>query len=67
MNIVADALSRQPHLNSITTIATTLMDNDDLKQAYQTDNYFGPILDTLQNPNQADEKQKTCAKHFEIR
>jgi len=67
MNIVADALSRQPHLNSITTIATTLMDNDVLKRAYQTDNYFGPILDTLQNPNQADEKQKTRAKHFEIR
>ena len=30
------------------------------------DSYFGPILDTLQNPDQASEKQKTRAKHFEI-
>jgi len=33
--MVADALSRQPHLNTITTITTTLMNDDTLEKAYQ--------------------------------
>jgi len=66
MNKVADALSRQPHLNAMTTITAILMNDDTLKQSYHTDNYFGPILDTLRNPDQANEKQKAHAKYFEI-
>ena len=33
-NIVADALSRKPHLNAITTLTTTLVDNQIFEQGY---------------------------------
>ncbi|CAG8638636.1 1222_t:CDS:1, partial [Paraglomus occultum] len=65
-NMVADALSRQPHLNTMTTVTTTLMNDDTLMKAYRVDNYFRHILDALRNPDQANEKQKSRAKHFEI-
>jgi hypothetical protein len=66
-NVVADALSRQPHLNAITsTMTTSLIDDDKLEKAYQADKYFGPILSALRNPDQIDEKQKNRAKYFEL-
>ena len=46
-NIVADALSRKPHLNAITILTTTLADNQTFEQGYQQDKYFAQILDTL--------------------
>jgi hypothetical protein len=64
-NIVADALSRKPHLNAITTLTTTLADDQTFEQGYQQDKYFVQILETLQYPEQADEKAKAKAKHFE--
>ena len=63
-NIVADTLSRKPHLNAITTLTTTLADDQTFEQGYQQDKYFAQILETLQNPEQANEKTKAKAKHF---
>ena len=63
-NIVANALSRKPHLNVITTLTTTLADDQTFEQGYQQDKYFAQILETLQNPEQANKKAKAKAKHF---
>ena len=62
---MADALSRKPHLNAITTLTTTLADDKTFEQGYQQDKYFVQILETLQYPEQADKKAKAKAKHFE--
>jgi RNase H-like domain found in reverse transcriptase/Reverse transcriptase (RNA-dependent DNA polymerase)/Integrase zinc binding domain len=64
-NVVADALSRIPHINSISTISS--VDLEELIPLYQGDPYFSPILDTLQNPEAASEKQHAKAKHFELK
>ena len=64
-NVVADALSRKQHLNAITTLTTTLADDQAFKQGYQQDKYFAQILETLQHPDQSDEKSRARAKHFE--
>ena len=40
------------------------MDNQTFEQGYQQDKYFAQILETLQNPKQANEKAKAKAKHF---
>ena len=44
---------------------TTLADDQTFEQDYQQDKYFIQILGTLQNPEQANEKAKAKAKHFE--
>ena len=49
-NVVADALSRQPHLAAITTLTTRLADDQTFEEGYQKDKYFAPILETLQTP-----------------
>ena len=63
-NVVADALSRMPHLANITTISITI-DDKVLQKGYQEDEYFAPIYDILKLEN-VDEKQKAKAKHFEL-
>jgi len=65
MNVVADALSRKPHLNVITTLTASLADNETFEQGYPQDKYFADILQALKYPEQADEKARDCAKHFE--
>jgi hypothetical protein len=47
-NVVADALSRIPYVNNISTV--TSLDLDNLLPLYQEDTYFAPILETLQHP-----------------
>ena len=64
-NVVADALSRQPHLAAITTLTTRLADDQTFEEGYKKDKYFAPILETLQNPEEADEKEKAQARNFE--
>jgi hypothetical protein len=64
-NVVADALSRQSHLAAITTLTAALSDDQSFLMGYQQDCYFAPILDALQSPDQANEKTKRKAKHFE--
>ena len=65
-NIVADALSRPPHLATITVLATKLADDQAFEEGYTNDEYFAPILDTLRDPTSATEKQHARAKHFEL-
>ena len=63
-NVVADALSRIPNINSISVLST--LDLNNLTFLYQQDPYFAPILETLQNPGNASEKSLARAKHFEL-
>jgi hypothetical protein len=63
-NVVADALSRIPNINSISVLST--LDLDNLTFLYQQDPYFAPILETLQNLGNASEKSLARAKHFEL-
>ena len=62
--MVADALSRIPHLNNIITLSA--LDLDNLLNLYQQDHYFAPILETLQHPQDATPKELARAKHFEL-
>src|SRR5277367_6328261 len=64
-NIVADALSRQSHFAAISTLTTRLADDQTFEEGYQKDKYFAPILETLQHPDEADEKEKAQARNFE--
>jgi ''chromo'' (CHRromatin Organisation MOdifier) domain./Integrase core domain. len=64
-NVVADALSRIPHVNNISIISS--VDLEDLIPLYQGDPYFSSILETLQNPEAASEKQLAKAKNFELK
>src|SRR5271155_400040 len=66
-NVVADTLSRQSHLAAISTLTTHLADDQIFKEGYQKDKHFAPILETLQDPNDADEKEKAQARNFELR
>ena len=54
-NVVADALSRQPHLVTIITL-TTQLDNN-LEDKYLEDPYFSDIWESLHHPDQVPEKQ----------
>ena len=54
-NIVANALSQQPHLANITTLSTKLDNN--LKEKYQEDSYFSEFWKSLTNPTTTSEKQ----------
>ena len=49
----------------MTTLTTTLADDQTFEQGYQQDKYFAQIVDTLQHPDQSDEKSRAKAKHFE--
>ena len=62
--MVADALSRIPYINNISTISSVNL--EDLLSLYQGDSYFSPILETLQNPEAASPKQLVKAKNFEL-
>src|SRR5271170_7027628 len=66
-NVIADALSRQSHLAVISTLITYLADNQTFEEGYQKDKYFAPILETLQHPDDADEKEKAQARNFELK
>lgn len=65
-NVVADALSRMPQISTITTISTELINEQDLIQAYQQDNHLSNILETLQNPNNANKKQLAQVKNYQL-
>ena len=64
-NVVADALSRKPQINSMTTLTTTLVDDETFEQGYEQNKYFAQILETLQHPDQSNEKSRARAKNFE--
>jgi hypothetical protein len=64
-NVVADALSRKPQINSMTTLTATLADDETFEQGYEHDKYFAQILETLQHPDQSNEKSRARAKNFE--
>src|SRR5271170_6838263 len=66
-NVVADALSRQSHLAIIFTLTTHLTDDQTFEEGYQKDKYFAPILETLQHPDDANEKEKAQARNFELK
>ena len=55
-NVVADALSRQPHLATITVLATKLADDQAFEEGYTKDEYFVSVLVTLREPATATEK-----------
>ena len=61
--MVADALSRIPSINNLSTIS---LDLGDLISLYKKDPYFAYILETLQNIKEASEKQIARAKHFKL-
>jgi len=63
-NVVADALSRQPHLATITVLATNIADDEAFQEGYTKDEYFAPVFETLQDLATATEKQLARAKHF---
>ena len=63
-NVVADALSRIPSVNNISTLS--LVDLENLLSLYQQDSYFSPILETLQNPEESSPKELARAKYFEF-
>lgn len=65
-NVVADALSRPPHLANITTLSTYLT-NKNLEKGYYQDKYFSFIFETLKNPEKSDAKQQARASHYELR
>jgi len=54
-NVVADALSRQAHLATISALTTQLEEN--LKDKYLEDSYFKPIWEALQQPESVSEKE----------
>ena len=64
-NVVADALSRQPHLATITTL-TTQLDNN-LEDKYLEDPHFSDIWESLHYPDQVPEKQLARARNFELK
>src|SRR5271155_3621952 len=66
-NVVADALLRQSHLAVISTLTTHLADDQIFKEGYQKDKHFAPILEILQDPDDADEKEKAQVRNFELR
>src|SRR5271163_2641241 len=66
-NVIADAFSRQSHLAAISTLTTHLADDQTFEEGYQKDRYFAPILEILQHPDDADEKEKAQARNFELR
>src|SRR6266511_2123677 len=65
-NVVADALSRQPHLANITTLVTYL-DDERLEKGYLQDKYFAYIFEILKNKETSDKKQQARASHYELR
>ena len=64
-NVVVDALSRKPHLAAISTVASTLIGNEELEKSHQEDKYFSPIWEILHNSN-ATAKQKAQVKNYEL-
>jgi len=66
INVVADALSRQPHLALVSTVQSQLIENQQLISEYQNDKYFGPIFITLQHLERANQKEIAQAHHFEL-
>ena len=65
-NVVADALSRQPHLANITTLVTYL-DDERLEKGYLQDKYFAYIFEILKNKETSDKKQQARASHYDVR
>ena len=65
-NVVADALSRAPRLSAISIASTHLIDNAILREAYTKDAYFNDIFNVLSKPEDATDKQRAKAKHFEL-
>ena len=66
-NVVANVLSRQSHLVAISTLTIYLADNQIFEEGYQKDKYFTPILEIIQYPNDADEKEKAQTRNFELK
>ena len=62
MNVVADALSRQTHLATI----TTQLDNN-LEDKYLEDPHFSDIWESLHYSDQVPEKQLARAHNFELK
>ena len=65
-NIVADALSCIPHLNTLTIVSTTLFDSIDLTAAYENDPKLQQMFDILQNYESSDKKQKANIWNYEL-
>ena len=62
-NVVADALSRQPHLAMIAEISISLVDKKTFEKAYQGDKKLAEIWKTLQE-NNPDKKKQQEAKNY---
>ena len=65
-NVVADTLSRQPHLATITVLVTKLADDQAFEEGYTKDEYFASVLATLRKPATATEKQQARIRNFEL-
>jgi hypothetical protein len=65
-NVVADALSRQPHLAAISTVTTQLTSKETLQEMYKEDDYFHNVLEALQHPSETPAKQLSRARNFEL-
>jgi transposase InsO family protein len=65
-NVVADALSRIPELHEMQYVARMKLPIDQLNKEYQADDYFAPILKTLQDPSKAEPRSITIAARFRL-
>ena len=62
-NVVADALSRIPEVNAITTLQVLEEVQANIREGYGQDSYFGPILQELQE-GPHDPKMQTRVARF---
>ncbi len=65
-NVVADALSRPPQLNALTTVSTTLLEDIDLGDAYNNDKRLQQTWEILQRLESSDEKEKAQVRNYEL-